>query len=98
MRWTFMKVPGIKMNVYEWLWMIIHERSRMITNDYEWLWTFTNVHERWTFTMVREGSNEGSRIRTSGSYEWPELYKSRQNRSKFTKKDFSPKFRHIQDE
>jgi hypothetical protein len=64
MRWTFMNVPGIKMKVYEWLWMIIHERSRTFTNDCEWLWTFTNV---------REGSNEGSRIRMSGSYEWPDL-------------------------
>jgi hypothetical protein len=63
MRWTFMNVLGIEMNVYEWLWMIIHERSRMISND----------HERWTFAKVREGSNEGSRIRTSGSYERPEL-------------------------
>ncbi len=24
--------------------------------------------------LIREGSNEGSRIRTSGSYERPELY------------------------
>ncbi len=66
MRRTLINVPEIKMNVHEWL--------RMIMNDCEWLWTFTNVHERWTFTKVREGSNEGSRIRTSGSYEWPELY------------------------
>jgi len=73
MRWTFMNVLGIEMNVYEWLWMIIHERSRAFTNDCVWSWTFTNVHERWTFAKVREGSNEGSRIRTSGSYERPEL-------------------------
>ena len=31
---------------HEWLLLIIHERSRMITNDYEWLWTFVNVHNR----------------------------------------------------
>ncbi len=65
MRRTFMNVPGIKMNVHEWLWMIIHERSRMIANDYERSRTI------WTFTNVREYC---SRIRTSGSYEWPVLY------------------------
>jgi len=55
-----MNVPGIKMNAHEWLWMIIRERSWMIANDYEHSRTFTKVHE-------------GSRIRTSESYERPVL-------------------------
>jgi hypothetical protein len=37
-----MNVPGIKKNAHEWLWMIIHERSRMIANDYERSRTFMN--------------------------------------------------------
>jgi len=40
-----MEVSGIKMNAYEWLWIIIHERSWMIANDHELLWTIMNVHE-----------------------------------------------------
>jgi len=70
-------------NDYEWSFTNVHERSRKFTNDCEWLWTFANVHERWTFANVGEDSNEGSRIRTSGSYERPELYnKQNQNSSK----------------
>ncbi len=55
--------------------MIMNDHSPTFTNVHEWLRMIMNVQERsWTFKKVREGSNEGSRIRTSGSYEWPELY------------------------
>ncbi len=49
-----MNAPGIKMNVYEWLRMIIHERSIMIANDYERSQTFMNeINEgSWIFFRI----------------------------------------------